>query len=257
MSETSGPQRNLTADRTIQLLLLYDENRTVLSATEVAIRLGISRSTTYRYLQSLRDAELLEESPTGYRLGPRIFSLARIARKGLGLSEVAAPVMRRLVSETGETVLLCRRFGDRVVCLEREESRSYLRISYERGQILPVHAGASALVLVAWLDDAEIDRTLGSEPLQKFTDNTITDPQALRARLSEIRRLGYVVTYGEHNPGVASVAAPIFGRPDQVIAGLSVIMPQHRVEASQLQGTIELVLRAAHEITATLRVIGG
>ena len=255
MSQPSKAQRNQTADRTIQLLLLYDERCTVLSAVEVAGKLGMSRSTTYRYLQSLRDAGLLEEDAAGYRLGPRIFQLARIARSGLGLSKVAAPVMRRMVDEVGETVLLTRRSGRHVICLEREESSRNLRLSYERGQILPVHAGASAIVLLAWLDDAELDRTLGSEPLERFTDSTITDPQALRARLGEIRRRGYIVTYGERDPGVVGVAAPIFGRPGQVIAGLTVVMPQHRLDASQLDATVELVRTSAQEIGATLSEI--
>jgi DNA-binding IclR family transcriptional regulator len=217
----------------------------------------MSRSTTYRYLQSLRAAGFLEEEAARYRLGPRIFRLARIARKGLGLSEVAAPVLRRMVSETGETVLLTRRSANQVICLEREESSRNLRLSYERGQVLPVHAGASALVLLAWLDDDVLDRALGSGPLVRFTDKTTTDPQVLRARLGEIRRQGYIVTYGERDPGVVAVAAPIFGRPDQVIAGLTVVMPQHRLDAGLLDATVELVRASAHEITASLRAIDG
>ena len=257
VSGSGKAQRNLTADRTIRLLLLYDEGQAVLSAAEVAAKLGMSRSTTYRYLQSLRDAGLLEEDPSGFRLGPRIFHLARIARKGLGLSEVAAPVMRRLVKETGETVLLTRRSGNRVVCLEREESSRNLRLSYERGHVLPVHAGASALVLLAWLDDAELDQALGSEPLERFTDNTTTDPQALRSRLGEIRRRGYVVTYGERDPGVVGVSAPVFGRSDQVIAGLSVVMPQQRLDAGRLEETVRLVRSFAGEISTNLHAIDG
>lgn len=255
MSGSGKAQRNQTADRTIQLLLLYDEDRTVLSASEVAGQLGMSRSTTYRYLQSLRDAGLLEEDPAGYRLGPQVLRLAHLTRRGLGLSEIAAPIMRRLVDETGETVLLTRRSGKQVVCLEREESSRSLRLSYERGQILPVHAGASALVLLAWLDEAELDRTLGFGPLERFTDKTITDPQALKSRLADIRGRGYAVTYGERDPGVVGVAAPISGRSEPVVAGLTVVTPQHRLDARQLDDTVVLVRQSANEIGQSLRVL--
>lgn len=255
MNRSSKPHRNQTADRAIQLLLLYCEGLTVLSAASVAEKLGMSRSTTYRYLQSLRDAGLLEEDPAGFRLGPRIFQLAGIARKGLGLSEIAAPIMRRLVDEARETVLLTRRSGNQVVCLEREESSRNLRISFERGQVLPVHAGASALVLLAWLDGPELDRTLGSGPLERFTDNTTTDPQALKVRLGETRQSGYIVTYGERDPGVVGIAAPIFGRGSQVIAGLSVVIPQHRLDVDQLDVAIKLVRAAAREISTKFGAI--
>ncbi len=117
MTTTQPGQGNRTAERAVQLLLLYSDERPSLSAIEVAEHLGMSRSTTYRYLQSLRAAGLLEEDATrsGFRLGPRIFELARVARKGLGLSEMATPTMRRLVEQTGETILLTRRSGHHVI----------------------------------------------------------------------------------------------------------------------------------------------
>jgi DNA-binding IclR family transcriptional regulator len=252
MTDPTRVQRNQTADRAIELLLLFDERRLVLSASEVAAELGMSRSTTYRYLQSLRSAGLLEEDDAGFRLGPRILQLAAIARRGLGLSEVANPVLRRLASETAETVLLTRRIGSQVICLEREESSHHLRLSYERGQVLPIHAGASALVLLAWLGPKELDGVLDERPLERFTENTTTDPLVLRSRLGEIRQRGFVVTFGERDPGVVGVAAPIFGRPEEVVAGLTVVMPQHRLHGGQLETTTTLVLGAAHEISHRL-----
>src|SRR5947207_1825162 len=105
--------RNATVDRAIDVLLLFDEEQPILTAEEVAERLGMSRSTTYRYLLSLRSYGLVEDgdAPGEFRLGSVIFRLARTARKGLGLSEVALPVMRELVNQTGESALLTRRSG--------------------------------------------------------------------------------------------------------------------------------------------------
>jgi DNA-binding IclR family transcriptional regulator len=256
----SGPrngQGNATADRAVQLLLLYDDNRPTLSAAEVAEHLGMSRSTTYRYLQSLRAAGLLEEDPAtaSFRLGPRIFALARVARRGLGLSELATPTMRHLVAETGETVLLTCRSGSHVICVEREESTHHLRLSYERGQVLPVHAGASAVILLAWLEPAELDRILAETRLDQFTEATITDPNVLRARLSEIRKLGYAVTYGERDPGVVGIAAPIWNEKGRVAAGLSVVIPSHRVSEAKLQDTISAVRAHADEISERLTLV--
>jgi DNA-binding IclR family transcriptional regulator len=256
----AGPrngQGNATADRAVQLLLLYDDSRPTLSAAEVAEHLGMSRSTTYRYLQSLRAAGLLEEDPAtaSFRLGPRIFTLARVARKGLGLSELATPIMRRLVAQTGETVLLTCRSGSHVICVEREESTQHLRLSYERGQVLPVHAGASAIILLAWLEPAELDKILAETALDQFTDATITDANVLRARLSEIRKLGYAVTFGERDPGVVGIAAPIWNEKERVAAGLSVVIPSHRVSEDILQRTITAVRSYAGQVSDQLTLI--
>ena len=149
----------------------------------------MSRSTTYRYLQSLRTSNLLEEDAVrgGFRLGSRIFELARIAREGLGLSEIALPIMRDLAREVDETVLLTRRSGNMAVCVERVEIARPIRLSYERGHLLPLHAGAPAKVLLAFEEDADL--VVDSlAPFERFTDTTITDPDDLRRELARHSR---------------------------------------------------------------------
>jgi DNA-binding IclR family transcriptional regulator len=246
-----GPvsSRNSTADRAIDLLMLFNDNRRVVTAMEVANDLGTSRSTTYRYLQSLKTYGLLEDDPNGFRLGPTILELARLARKGFGLSEIALPIMRDLVTTTNETVLLTRRHYDRVVTLEREEpARTTIRLSYERGQVLPIHAGASAKVLIAFADEAEIDRILATAPLQRFTSKTVTDPARLRVELDEIRALGFARSYGELDEGVVGIGAPIF-QGGEVVAGLSVAAVQFRSTKADISRMTDLVCRSAQEIS--------
>jgi DNA-binding IclR family transcriptional regulator len=257
MSQTTGtmtPGRNATADRAIDVLLLFDERSPVLSAVEVARRLNMSRSTTYRYLQSLRSYELLEEDDEhgGFRLGPRVFELARVARKGLGLSEIALPVMRELGAQVDEAVLLTRRSGALVVCVERVESSHPIRLSYERGHLLPPHAGASAKVLLAFTDPAEVDEVLGSGKLDRFTDATVSDPRRLREQLAVIRAEGYAISDGEVDIGVRGIAAPILTPDRRAAAGLSVAGPAFRLTDERLPEVIAAVRAAATKISERL-----
>ncbi len=255
-STASPPGRNTTADRAIEVLLLFDERHPVLAATEIAARLGMSRSTTYRYLQSLRAVGLVEEDAAGgrFRLGPRILSLARVARQALGLPEVALPVMRDLAAQTGETVLLTRRSQQQVVCVERVEANQYpIRISYERGHVLPLHAGASAKVLLAFEDPVEIEAVLASGPLPRYTERTVTDPAELRRQLGAIREAGYVVTDGEVDAGVRGVAAPVWGADGRVVAGLSIAGPAFRLDDGALPAAVAAVQTAAATLSQRLR----
>jgi DNA-binding IclR family transcriptional regulator len=249
--------RNATADRAMELLMLFSENRMVLSAAEVASELGLSRSTTYRYLQSLRSYGLLEEDAggLGFRLGPAIFELARIARKGLGLSEIAVPLMRDLAGRLDETVILTRRVGNQVVTIEREESGSPIRLSYERGHILPIHAGASASVLLAFASEAEIEQVLATTHLEKFTDRTISDIAEFRRNLYRTRARGYAVSRGELDTGVIGVAAPVLDAGNRPVAGLSAVALEFRVPDEKLPDVIEAVRATAENIAAGLRVI--
>jgi DNA-binding IclR family transcriptional regulator len=244
--------RNSTADRAIDLLLLFSDSRRVVTAAEIANDLGTSRSATYRYLQSLKTYGLLEDDPNGFRLGPTILELARLARGGFGLSEIALPVMRDLVTTTNETVLLTRRHHDRVVTLEREEpAGTTIRLSYERGQVLPIHAGASAKVLIAFADDEEVDRILAGAPLERFTSRTVTDPARLRTELDKIRAAGFARSYGELDEGVVGIGAPIF-QMGHVVAGLSVVAVQFRSTKADISRMTDLVCRSAQEISDRL-----
>lgn len=249
------PGRNVTADRAIEILLLFNERCTSLSAAEVAARLAMSRSTTYRYLQSLRTLGFLEEEDGGgrYRLGPQILRLASVARHGLGLSEAALPVMRELARLTGESVLLTRRSGTQVVCIERENGVHLVRLSYERGQLLPVHAGASALIVLAFATAPEIDEVLANAmPLEPFTEHTQTDPDALREQLSQIAEQGYATSYGELDPGVRGIAAPVFWPDGSIAAGLSVVGLAYRMTDDLVPGLVAAVRKGAQAITSRL-----
>lgn len=247
-------ERNSTADRALEILMLFSDTRLTLSAVEVSTHLDVARSTGYRYLQSLTTWGFLEESDEGgYRLGPRVFDLARLARKGLAVSDVARPVMRRLAEQTGEAVLLTRLAGDAVICIEREGGTSgAVRISYERGQVLPTNAGASATVLLAWLPAAEIDRILSSVTLQRFTPATLTSARAIKTRLAETRKQGYALSHGELDFHVLGVAAPVRGPEGDVVCALSVAAVAARVTGADATRIATAVRAAADEITETL-----
>ncbi|WP_105968201.1 IclR family transcriptional regulator [Streptomyces geranii] len=257
MSGTASPNyrdRNSTADRALDILTMFDDTHLVISGTAVAERLGVARSTAYRYLQSLVSGRFLEEAPGGgFRLGLRVLEIARLARRSYGLSETALPSMQALAEEVGETVLLTRRTGDLVICVDRAESEAQaVRISYERGSALPLNAGAAALVLLAWSPEDEARRLLEATELRRFTPATLTDVDALVERLGRIRRLGYSVTRGELDPDVVGIAAPIRSQGEQVVAAVSVAALASRLYPEAEAEVAQRVLAVAGEISERL-----
>ena len=252
MAQASGyRERNSTADRALNVLQMFADDRPEISAVEVAETLGVARSTAYRYLQTLVQAQFLAETGRGaFRLGLRIFELARIARRGYGLADLCVPAMRDLAERFNQTVLLTKQMGTAVVCLEREESRNqYVRLSYERGSILSINAGASALVLLAWTPEDRVRAMFENLSLQKFTPKTLTEVDAIVERLTQIRAAGYAVTDGEVDPTAMGIAAPIF-RPDgEVLAGISVVLIRSLVSPAEIERIIEGVTEAARTLS--------
>ncbi|WP_329410386.1 IclR family transcriptional regulator [Nocardia vinacea] len=253
---TSGTyrERNSTADRALDILMLFSVDKPVWTGSEVANELGVARSTGYRYLQSLTSNGFIEDTAGGFRLGPKIFQLARLARAGLGLSDVALPVMRSLAAQVGETVLLTRRSGRSVVCLDLVEAQHAVRLSYERGHVLPINAGAAAEVLLAWSDPDEVTTVLEQAPLERFTAKTLTDPESLRKRLAHIRKQGVAVSQGELDPHILGVAAPIRNAEGSVCAAVSIAALAGRVPRAQLRHVEDAVREAAASISRQLEL---
>ncbi|WP_156755839.1 IclR family transcriptional regulator [Actinokineospora pegani] len=245
-------ERNSTADRALDILLLFSADKPVWTGAEIAARLGVARSTGYRYLQSLTGTGFLEEAAGGFRLGPRIFELARLARAGIGLSEVALPAMRALAANVTETVLLTRRSGRSVVCLDLVEAQHAVRLSYERGHVLPINAGAAAEVLLAWADPGEVTAVLNQAPLERFTAKTLTDPDALRTRLAHIRKRGVAISQGELDDHILGVAAPIRDAAGSVCAAISVAALAARVPPGELKTVEAAVSDAAAAVSREL-----
>ncbi|MBP3035219.1 IclR family transcriptional regulator [Arthrobacter sp. zg-ZUI100] len=251
--------RNSTADRALTILEMFHESHLAISATEVAEELSVARSTAYRYLQSLVSRGFLEESPGGgFRLGLRVIGLSRLARKSYGLSDVALPIMRELCERFGYTVLLTRRAGATVTCLEREILPGQLiRLSYERGSLLPLTAGASALTLLAWTPEDEARKLLESVERPRFTEHTLTDVGELLKRLGRIREAGYGISRDEVDFGAIGIAAPIFDQRGEVVAALSIVALGGRVDEQTTAEMITALQEAGREVAKTLTLVEG
>ncbi|WP_433559341.1 IclR family transcriptional regulator [Pseudonocardia xinjiangensis] len=251
-------ERNTTADRALDILTMFGDEQVVVTGPLVAERLGVSRSTAYRYLQSLVSAQFLEDAPGGgFRLGLRVLELARLARRTFGLSDIAAPVIHELAQDVGEVVLVTRRTGDLVVCLDRAESHERrVRISYERGTVLPINAGASATVLLAWSDPEEARQLLARAELKRFTDATLTDVDALVDRMAHIRSDGYAVARSELDPKIMGIAAPIWGpREGEVVGAVSVAGLVSRIPPKVERVIVAKVRLAAARISERYSVV--
>jgi DNA-binding IclR family transcriptional regulator len=244
---------NGTADRALRVLGLFDEGRPAITSADVAAELGVARSTAYRYLKGLVEAGFLAREPGGgLTVGPRVIALAEIGRRSVGIGSLALPAMRSLRDATGETVLLTRRVGTRVVCAERVEAQARVRISYERGATLPLHAGAAALVLLAWEPEATARRLLAAAPLERFTPRTEIDVERLLARLREIRAAGVARSLAELDDDITGIAAPVRDAAGSVVAAIGIAALTRRTSAAGLARMQDALLGATGDVERAL-----
>ena len=249
MRQSTDANPLTTLEKCVQILTLFVDSP-ILQVSEIAAKMGLPRSTTYRYVAALRTHLLVEETDQGhgYRLGPKVLELAS-AMSRRPLRDVALPHLERIGRETGETVILCG-FRDHVgVCLEKFEGHHALRVSYELGDLYPLHASATGKAIYAHLEAKERKQIVKAVGLTRFTDTTITDPHQLEREVRAIREQGYSESHGEAIEGTRGIAAPIFSFSGRVVASIGASVPQHRGEGENRLRLIDLLTQAAHQIT--------
>ena len=240
----------------LEILLLFNSSRPIFTVMEIAERLRFSQSKTYRLVRALVHYGLLDTSNGSgqYSLGMNALRLGLLAQQKFNIAVVALPFMRELSRLTKETVLLTSVHGNKAFCLERVESEEPIRYSlFTPGAALPLHAGASSKVLLAFLPEAEGDEIITREGLQRFTPQTITDREILKTQLREIRTRGYAFSDQEVDREVRAVAAPIVNLRGELMAGLTVAGPAYRINKKKVQSLGRLVIRYAEKIAAQLQ----
>ncbi|KAB8189815.1 helix-turn-helix domain-containing protein [Nonomuraea phyllanthi] len=229
---------------------------------ELSRVLGLPKSTVQRSLRTLHDAGWIRPAAgevTRWQVTGKALQVGR--RAELGLRDAAMPVMEGLRQRTGETVHLMVPEGDAVVLIERLETDKALRIVLPLGIRLPLHASANGKAVLAHRPGAlfapEGGPVPGNHPagvpgaLARYTESTITDPEALRAELEEVRARGYADNRGEWRPDIAAVAAAVLG-PDGPVAGLSISTPASRMPEDLRVEYGALVTQAARTLAEFL-----
>jgi len=217
-------------DRSMALLdLLADGPRPLRALAEAS---GLPRPTAHRLLVALESHGLVGRAADGaFRLGPRLAELALRAGHELEIATLAAGVLARLHDETGESVQLYVRSGDRRLCAAARDAGAGLRDSVPVGALLPLDAGSGGKVLLAWSDDAD-----------RF-------PAVPAAELAAVRRRGWAASVAEREPGVASVSAAVL-RDGALLGAVCVSGPASRLGSSPGRRLAPLVTEAAAELAA-------
>jgi DNA-binding IclR family transcriptional regulator len=250
---TRSDGRNAVADRALEILLSFTHDTPILTADQLSEVSGLSRSTIYRYLNSLRaQGFVAEETGKGFRLGPKLIEMARIARRCNSILEIAEPHLRQLANECGEMVQLLERVGKETIMLDSIESKYRIGLTYMRGQMLPSPAGASAKVLIAFAPPEEFGELLRSVSLKRYTPKSIVDSKTLRAQLELAKKNGYALNDEELDEGIRAVASPIFGR-FSVRHSVAIVGPTFRLSDEKLPHLIKLVKGAAANISRSLQ----
>ncbi len=215
-------------ERALAVLNAFGADRPRMTLGELAAATGFYKSTILRLAASLeRFGYLIREDNGVFRLGPTLWRLGSIYRAGFNLGGVIRPELHRLVEATGETASFYIRQSELRVCLFRHNSPHAARHHLDEGAELPLNAGASAHVLIAY-----------------------TDGKGSKART--VQQRGYCVSLGERDPQVAAVAVPVFDLAGQFRGALAVSGLTGRFREQERRAALAQLSASADRLRSTL-----
>lgn len=241
------------SERLLRILGSFDLDHPVRKPAELMDELGVSRASIYRDLRALEQAGLLERVPErGYALGPLIVELDRQIRLADPLLQASAALLRKLALDTGETVLLCRVHGDKVLCIQQEgPAERAASISYERGRAMPLYRGATSRIILAYLPEPELRRLWQRDRKAIVAAGFAPTVDGFLAQLEGLRASEACVTHSEVDPGVAGVAVALRDGP-RVLGSLSVVLPAELLTPMRRKALLSKVFGAAAAIETRL-----
>jgi DNA-binding IclR family transcriptional regulator len=230
-------------DRAIAILQCFTADKPALSVLEIQKRVGLSRPTLYRLLQTLGASGLIkaEGDPQRFRLAHGVMELAHVWLAGLDKVDAARPVLEKLREDTGETAALFVLREQKRICVVELESHHALTIARGVGDTGDITLGASGKAILAFLDEGRRNAILDQVTKARRAE--------LTKALEVVRSRGFAVSHGEVFVGAVALAAPTFNHNGEVAGCLGVFGPRARVKDTDILRFGALVIRAADEVS--------
>lgn len=238
-----------SVDRAIRLLKAIADSPDPLPLPAVARSAGVNPGTAWRLLATLEHHGLLARNGGGYSVGYTAVRIAAAADETT-LKNAARPLLERLVDETGEAVSLSVPRQDSIVSIDHIAAPRVVSAGWV-GEQLPLHCTSNGKLLLASLPEDQLAAFL-RRPLTALTPATITDPDALRDELHELREREYGIEVEEFELGLNAVSAAARDARGKPMAVLSVSGPAYRIPRPHLDEIGAQLVTAAGELEAAL-----
>jgi DNA-binding IclR family transcriptional regulator len=225
-----------------------------LSLADLANMLEQPKASLHRMLQSLEGGGFVAREPgrkNAYVIGPRLERLGVDVMMHSGARRRRHAILQRLVGDLGETCNLSMLHDTQVLYLDRCESPWALRLELKPGSHVPAHCSASGKLLLSMMPRVERSALIRAMRLDRFTANTLDDPNLLEAELDRIAHKGIAVDNEEFVPGIACVAVPVLDSRGECIAAIAVHGPVSRMALSHALSFVPRLREAAGELTTT------
>ncbi|SEQ89821.1 IclR family transcriptional regulator [Natrinema salaciae] len=228
-SDTNGGNRVAAVVKTLDVLeaLWQAEGAGV---TELTERTDLAKSTVHAHLTTLRSKGYVVQEGDEYRLSLRFLSFGEHVKHAEPLYAASDAPIAELSADVGERVLCSTHQNGLGTIINVSEGTRSFTSDVDVGTHTYLHNSAGGKAMLAHFSTERVDEIIAEWGLPAFTDETITDRDALLDELDAIREEGVAYNRGEYLPGISAIAAPILDTDGTVYGAVTVAGPHHRLE---------------------------
>jgi len=233
-----------SAYRVVQILEAVSSSSAGLKHSEIADLLGIPKGSLSLLLSDLVSQEYLSQDKDGrrYLLGPQILVIAKRYLAGLDVVQLGRPILKKMVTDSGECVEIGMRRGNDILMICREDCSRPLRSVIQIGDRAPLYTTAAGKAILAFLPTQELEEYLSAVRFRAFTKRTIVNPRILRRELEVVRSGQIAYSREELNEGVIAMGLPVFDADGSVHASVVIPVPTIRFNEAK-EKKVALALR--------------
>jgi IclR family pca regulon transcriptional regulator len=210
--------------RGLEVIRSFSDSREKQTISDVARYAGISRASTRRLLHTLMQLGYVHYDGKYFSLKPKILDLGYAYMSSLDLAAVARDAMNELAETMNSSCSLSILDGFDVVYIHRAMVRLVTACRNNVGARMPAHLLGMGRVQLAALDDETLRRRLSSIELVQHTPYTVTDPKRLFDIIRADGKQGWSIVRRELDEGICSIAMPVRGKQDEIVAGMGVAL---------------------------------
>ncbi|MFT3688974.1 IclR family transcriptional regulator [Paenirhodobacter sp.] len=254
MTEPEGQAPQMRAvERIAAILGSFSATRPVLTLSEVTREAGLDKNTVRRLLLALCGPGLIVRVGEGYGLGPAVLRMQPAVAAPRALREASASWLHELTQALGMTSFAWLPDPMGAVCVERARAQRGLFAAAHwssPGTVLPLNVAAGPRVILAHLSvEAQAEWLAREQP--RVTQQSETDPVALRRVAEQIRAEGHAFVADDLVVGLAGLGVPVFDRQGAFAGAISVTAPTH-VLRDDTQRPLAVLRRVAAEVGVRL-----
>ncbi|MCY1227327.1 Pca regulon regulatory protein [compost metagenome] len=236
--------------RGLSVIRAFNAQHPAQTLTEIAQASGLTRAGARRILLTLVGLGYVQADGRLFRLTPKILDLGFAYLTSMPFWNLAEPIMETLSQQVHESCSISVLDGTEIVYVLRVPARKIMTINLSIGSRLPAYCSSMGRVLLADLAEPELDSVLRATELRARTGRTVTDVDALKAIVADIRKRGWALNDQELEEGLVSLAAPIRNRAGHTIAAINISGQANRTSAQEmLERFLPPLLEASEKIS--------